>query len=125
MENLALESFEDSVLSYGLDRAGFRQYGIQKTNKESQMERFFYGVSHRTCAASFEALRESRKDAGKDSHLLHFLVTMFWFKAYVTESVLAGVFQITENTVRTWIWEYTRSLQSLKSSKVRLTKTHD
>ena len=127
MENITLKTFEDSVLSYGLERAGFRQYLIQKTNKAAQAERFvsFYGVSHRTCAASFDALRKIRADAGVVSHLLYFLVTMFWFKSYVTESVLAGVFQITENTVRKWIWEYARSLQLLKASKVRIIKTKD
>ena len=116
---------EDNILSYGLERAGFRQYGAQRTCKAVQMERFvsFYGVCHQTCAAIFEALQVSRNEVGEGSNLLYFLVTMFWFKAYVTEPVLAGLFQLTENTVRKWIWVYARSLQWLKPSKVRKMKT--
>lgn len=120
----SLEIMEDGVLSYGLERAGFRQYGKEQTNTAVRMDRFvaFYGVSHRTCAAIFEALKKSRADKGEPSSLLHFLLTMFWFKAYVTERILAGLFQMSENTVRKWIWEYATSLQLLKQSKVRMIK---
>ena len=125
MDQTPLEILEDRVLSYGLERAGFHQNGDQQKSKAVQRERFvaFYGVCYRTCSAIFEALKISRAEAGDVSNLLHFLVTMFWFKSYVTEPVLSGLFQLTENTVRKWIWEYARALQRLKPSKVWMMKT--
>ena len=119
------EHFEENVLYYGLEWAGFRQYGIRGTNKDMKVERFisFFGVCHLTCATIFLALKKHREERGDDSSLLYFLLTMSWFKTYATESVLAGMFSLTENTVRKWIWEYAKSLQWLKPSKVRTRRT--
>ena len=118
--NQANEQFEETVLLYGIERAGFAQ-SERLPNRKKQLERFvaYFGISHRTCAAIFMALQAARVDADDDLKLINLLITLVWLKTYVTEMVLAGMFQLNENTVRKWIWKYAGFLKSLKESKVQ------
>ena len=118
--NQASEEFEESVLLYGIERAGFAQ-SERQPNRKKQLERFvaFFGISHRTCAAIYMALQAARDEANDELKLINLLITLVWLKTYVTEMVLAGMFQLNENTVRKWIWKYAGFLQSLKETKVQ------
>ena len=122
--NQANEQFEETVLLYGIERAGFAQ-SERLPNRKKQLERFvaYFGISHRTCAAIFMALQAARVDADDDLKLINLLITLVWLKTYVTEMVLAGMFQLNENTVRKWIWKYAGILKLLRQSKVQFVRS--
>ena len=118
--NQTNQDFEETVLAYVIERAGFPQ-SERQPNRSKQVERFvaFFGVSHRTCAAIFMAMQAARVEGDEILSLINLLITLVWLKTYVTELVLAGMFKLNENTVRKWTWKYTALLTSLKASKVR------
>ena len=123
--NLNIGELEKNILSYGLETAGFRQFGVLETSPELKRQRFisFFGVCPSTCAAIFVALKTG-SEIGDGCRLNHFLLTMCWMKNYVTERVLAGMFEMTEKTIRKWIWKYAKMIQSLKAAKVSVENYH-
>ena len=54
-KNQNRKEMEKNILSYGLDRADFRQTGCHRVSPELKRQRFvaFFGVCHKTCAAIF------------------------------------------------------------------------
>ena len=119
MENINLTEAEESILSFGLETIGFREQQNQRTNQNTKLERFSssFGAWPQTCCGLLTALEGLPGFA--PVKLRNFFLAMFWLKNYPAEPVLAGIFKMTENTVRKWIWKFGRAIQSLKESKVR------
>ena len=114
------DEVEDNFLYYGLEKVGFSREQVQQTNRDTSMKRFtsFFGCCSRTSKVLFAALKESKSFRCKPS-LLYFFMCLTWLKTYSTKRVIAGMFQVHENTVRTWVWKYAKGIQSLKERKVR------
>ena len=111
---------EEAFLSYGLSKAGLSGESIERTNEKTKMQRFvaFYGCCPETCTKIFLALKESDTFEGTVS-MRHLFLGLLWLKAYMTVPILAGIFGISESTVRKNTCKYVRAIQSLKTSKVR------
>ena len=109
----------NTFMYYGLEKVGFDRSQIEKCERLS-LERFisFFGVCPKTTKEMFSALKEVEPFQHKCS-MLYFFLTLTWFKSYMTYPVLSGLFKLTENTVRKWVWVYAKGIQSLKESKVR------
>ena len=107
-------------MCYGLEKAGFYCARIQSVALKTNLERFvsFYGVDPKTCVEVYTSLKAS-DGLAKTTSVVYFFLTMAWLKTYSKEHVLAGIFGVSENTIRKWIWINLKGLQSLKASKVR------
>ena len=107
-------------LHYGLEKVGFNRDQIERTNMETNKGRFvaYFGVSPLATFKFFQSIEESNYFE-KKTPLPHFFLCLVWLKGYLSESLLAGMFKLNENTVREWIWKYAKAIQSLKQSKVR------
>lgn len=114
---------ENEWLTFGLRFVGFDQYR-QQTCNATKVQRFksCYAISPKSCIKIFTDLQtsdtgEERIDGAKPN-AKYFLLTLYWLKSNVTESVLAGVFRISERTIRTHVWRFISSIHSLRSRKV-------
>ena len=114
------DEVENSHLFYGLEKVGFSRGQVEKTNRDKSIQRFtsYFGCCPRTSTALFAALKDANSLQSKPS-LLYFYMALAWLKSYLTERVLAGMFKVHENTVRTWVGKYAIGIQSLKEQKVR------
>jgi hypothetical protein len=113
---------KEEVEHIGLELAGFDVHRQARTCAATNRERFqgSYGVSPKTLSVIFLDLQttEIAKARIDRPNIRNFLMTLNWFKAYKTESQLAGHFGIDEKTARKHIWEYARRIQQLKGQKV-------
>jgi hypothetical protein len=62
---------------------------------------------------------EAQVDA-KDMDIDAFLIGIHFLKRYPTAREQAGIFKICEKTARKYSWNVAKSIQALKSEKVRL-----
>ena len=110
---------ERAFLEFGLSKAGFSEKSIQRTNEKGKIQRFvaFYGICPKTYANIFLALKGNDAFQGKLS-MGHLFLVLLWLKSYMTEPILAGIFGVSENTVRKNTWKYAIAIQNLKTSKV-------
>lgn len=60
------------------------------------------------------------RNIDKERNQERFFMTLFFFKTYPTESVLAVRFGIDEETVRSWIWYYAEALAMLKEDLIKM-----
>jgi hypothetical protein len=114
---------EVAVLAVGLDYAGFKQKQLQNNKHETNIQRFhnIYGALPASCTQNMNNIQSDEMGLAiiRKPKLMHLLMTMYWLKAYVTETHQAGMFCLSPNTVRKWCWVYAKALQGLKSKKVR------
>jgi hypothetical protein len=111
------------VIKVGLELVGF---DLGRSDQESVMNqrRFkaFYGSSYIAIASVWEDLMtthivEARLNREQDC-LESFLVAMCFLKVYASEHVMAGLFRLSEPTVRKYCWYYSKKVQALKEEAV-------
>jgi len=113
---------EEDLLARGLKSVGFDSYGQESNCLKTKILRFraSFGCDPKTCAAVFTEIQSIDLEGScvKYHDVNYFLMTLNWLKSYKTEAEISGVFNVTEKTLRQWIWNYTKSIQALKEKKV-------
>jgi hypothetical protein len=104
--------------SVGLSLVGFTT-SRQQVRDELNEDRFraFYGVGTMALHALFNEIKqrhEQEKIGEKD-----FLMCMNWLKLYDTEHVLAGRWELHEETVRNKVKKYAKLIANLSSDKIK------
>jgi hypothetical protein len=114
----------DELEKLGLYYAGFTDTRQEAASFETNMKRFrnSYGILPLSCSQIMVDIQAD--DIGDwqiiKPNAIYLLMSLCWMNTYVTESTLAGVFKISENTVRKWCWAYAKAIQALKSKKVSI-----
>ena len=114
---------DDEVMVPGLDFVGFegRQANV---SKKSNMDRFrdFYGIGP---AAASKVLNDIQQIEGKRTRvkLQSFFLTLYYLKAYQTETVMLGWWKLNEKTIRAYVWKTLSLVHRLKEKKVPLTES--
>ena len=109
---------DDEVMVAGLDFVGFegRQANV---SKKSNMDRFrdFYGIGP---AAASKVLNDIQQIEGKRTRveLQSFFLTLYYLKAYQTETVMSGWWKLNEKTIRAYVWKTLSLVHRLKEKKV-------
>ena len=115
----------DEILKQGLTEVGFDKKW-QRITRAANLERFgyFYGSLPIVLAQVWEDLQTTQNPdalvSGTESNLKYFFLACHLLKGYKLEAKLAGVFKISERTVRDKGWEFIRKIQALKLEKVCL-----
>lgn len=122
MDRLACPKAE--MLQMGLKSIGFtlrrQNRTCYKTNKE-RFEREFANLDGLYAAWIDLQILDIGDTVILKPNPLYFLMTVHWLKTYKTESSLAGLFDLDDKTVRTWLWKYAKALASLGTHKVGIT----
>lgn len=112
----------DDFLLLGLHINGFR--GSDTACGATNIRRFraTFGATPESCSKIFADLQINVAPATimiKKHNASYFLMTLQWLRNYMVEETLAGTYNVTEKTVRKWIWDYINAVQALKEKKVR------
>lgn len=115
---------KEQALSIGLEAAGFDEIR-QKCCIEQKLIRFnaHFGAGPTSCSLIFQDIQKEDCAGEKrinQPDIFYFFMSMMWLKAYPSEPVLAGKFQVSERSVRKWCWRFLEAIQALKSKKVML-----
>jgi hypothetical protein len=114
---------ENEIAMLGLRYAGFDDKRQLASSAETNLKRFrdSFGALPLSCAQMIVDFQS--EDLGElrivKPNIVYMLMSLCWMHTYVTEHALAGMFNITENTVRKWCWFYARAIQGQKCKKVR------
>jgi hypothetical protein len=119
-----LEVSTNDFLLLGLRLVGFDDCGHRTTSAATSIRRFraSFGTTPESCSKIFADLQTGACAAVVTTtkhNAVYFLMALQWLRTYMVEETLAGLYKLTEKTVRTWIWEYTIAIQALKEQKVR------
>ena len=113
------------VIKVGLELGGFDlgRWDLESTMNHRRFKAF-YGSSYIAIASVWEDLMtthivEARLNREQDC-LESFLVAMCFLKVYASEHVTAGLFRLSEPTVRKYCWYYSKKVQALKDQVVSL-----
>jgi hypothetical protein len=112
----------EDILTRGLLTAGFSQDRLDGRRAETKEERFVanYGVTATTVRTVLVDLATAAIAAARidNPNLGHLLMTLHWLKNALSQSVMAGLFDLDEKTVRKWVWIYVCAIQALKGQKI-------
>jgi hypothetical protein len=85
-----------AVLVVGLDYVGFKQIQLQNNKHKTNIQRFhnIYGALPASCTQIMNDIQSDEMGLAiiRKPTQMHLLMTMYWLKAYVTETHLAGMF---------------------------------
>lgn len=111
---------EEEMMSFGLALAGFPGRR-QNVRHELNLSRFrsFYGVSPKAIAKMFNSLVSADAiKSTKSMTTIDALIAINWLRLYDTEHVLAGRWNMDEDTLRPLVKRVTKAIQGLKVEKV-------
>lgn len=115
---MSIHISEDQMLQLGLKFAGFSN----KTCRKAALENFraCYGIDPSTGSAVFVDIQLPQLNSKiTKPNPLYFLMTLYWMSGYATATRLCGLFQIHTQTFSKQTLLYLKSIQALKSLKVR------
>jgi hypothetical protein len=127
---MVLKVSAKDFLILGLDLTGFTTAGAGAPAAEdgrpfcavsTSIRRFraAFGASPESCCKIFADLQTIEPATRMKHNAAYFLMTLQWLSTYMVEEILAGIYKLSEKTVRKWIWDYTKAIQALKEQKVR------
>lgn len=112
----------NDMLLVGLDCIGFPPERAANHNATTNMNHFTsaFGVEPHIATIVFNEIqvRDIGEHAIYKPKVRYFLLTLYWLKRYPIEQISAGIFGYHEDTVRKWVWKFSRAIQALKPYKV-------
>jgi hypothetical protein len=107
---------ESGTLVLGLSLVGFGA-GRQKVRTALNIKRFraHFGIGPKAVAAMWKDLKASYAKAKKED----FFLFLNWLKGYDTYHVLAGRWNLDEDTIAKKLLSYSKEIQALKPSKIK------
>jgi hypothetical protein len=122
MENLNLPLTEDNLIGTGLSIVGY-DYNKQATTSQKNKERLFvswYGCLAKVCLVLWNDLITINTGNAKIDHpeLKYFFMTLHWLYCYPKLKTIATTFQLHEDTVGKYVWQYSEAVEALKNIKV-------
>jgi hypothetical protein len=123
---MVLKVSTNDFLLLGLHLVGFLTCGSTCAATNIRRFRAAFGTTPESCSKIFIDLQTFAPAANiaiKKHNASYFLMTLNWLRSYMVEETLAGLYNLSEKTVRKWIWDYTIAIQALKEQKVRREST--
>jgi hypothetical protein len=119
---MVVDADANEMLTVGLNFIGFPPGRSINHSEKTNLGHFqsAYGIEPNVCSIIFRDIQQY--DLGQSTinkpKVSYFLMTLYWLKRYPVESISAGIFGYHEDTVRKWVWTYSRAIQALKPYKV-------
>jgi transcriptional antiterminator len=111
------------MLEKGLTLVGY-SYNDTKVSQNTWNDRFrrFYGSDPIVYSKLFEDLKTMTNVEARiqQEHLSldYFLMSIYFLRCYPTELHISALFNVSERTVRKWVWFYVAKIKELKKEKV-------
>jgi hypothetical protein len=112
----------NEIEKLGLYYSGYDDKRQDAALPETNLNRFrdSYGALPQSCSQMLRDIQA--EDMGEfrilKPNVIHLLLCLCWLNTYHTESQMAGMFKVAENTVCKWCWKNAKAIQALKSKKV-------
>jgi len=110
----------EELTQIGLEYLGFKVRRQRSDKVDIRRFRSGYGLCPESVIAVLNDVRTTDIDEARISKVnpKYALMALKWMKGCQSLEDLAGVFDVDEGTVSTWVWKYVRSFQALKAAKV-------
>ena len=120
---MAIAVSQEEMLVLGMRSRGHSDTKINRAalGSKKKIFRSNYGISAVTAASIFQDIQRVEKigdNAITNPRVIHFLMTLFWLRAYPTEDHLNGSFGLGPKAARAKRWVYVKALAALKPHKV-------
>ena len=115
-EQLSTNPSAEDVFTFGLEWVGFDAGRQAKASYNLNYARFRanYGIGHKAIKALIDCLKEKKYKI----NLRGLMMTLSWYKHYLSEYVMEGYWGLSPKTVRDHLKRYTKMIQSLKPNKI-------
>jgi len=113
---------EQLVLTTGLSILGYQWQRQERFLHNTALRRFRagFGVSPQAVFVLLEKLMTSKNDNARieEPSVKWLLVSLFFLKVYLTETLMAGTMGHNEKTIRNQVWKYIAAIKELSSEVV-------
>jgi hypothetical protein len=107
----------DNILQIGLVLAG---YNPKQRNRQYDQLITWFKANYGAHPLVVSILWEQLLSIDDEQNIKYFFLCLSWLKNYDTEAILAGRWQLEDDTVRLWTGHYAECLQILGEKKIKL-----